>query len=535
MASQFDLSQYGISSPHVVRNGSCSLIYEEAIQFDDCFLTSVGALVARSGAKTGRSPKDKRIVDDPESHDNIWWGDINIPLDDKTFLLNRQRAIDYLNLCDHVHVVDGFAGWDPDYRLKVRVICGRAYHALFMHNMLIRPTPEELANFGEPDYVIFNAGKFPANKYTQDMTSSTSVDLSFERGEIVILGTQYAGEMKKGVFTVMNYLMPKRGVLPMHCAANEGPEGDVSLFFGLSGTGKTTLSADPGRALIGDDEHCWTERGVFNIEGGCYAKCIDLAPDKEPQIWHCIRFGALLENVPFDPVSRVVDYADESITENTRASYPIDFMWRAKVPCVGGHPRNIVFLTCDAYGVLPPVSKLTPAQAMYHFLNGYTAKIAGTEAGVSEPQATFSACFGAAFMVWHPMKYATLLAEQIGAHDSQAWLVNTGWTGGPHGIGKRIKLAHTRAIIDAIHDGVLARGETREDPFFGLHVPRHCPGVPDELLNPRATWPDPAAYDRAARRLAEQFCKHFAKYRDQAPDEVLEVADRHATPAASGA
>jgi phosphoenolpyruvate carboxykinase (ATP) len=519
-----DLSRYGIAATRVIYNVTPAQMYEETVRTADAELVASGAVAAMSGKKTGRSPKDKRVVQQDPSQQDVWWGNVNIPLDEATFLINQQRAVDYLNTRDSIYVVDGYAGWDPKYRLKIRVICVRAYHALFMWNMLIRPTSDELADFGDPDYVIFNAGEFPANRLTRQMTSTTSVLLNFERGEVVILGTEYAGEMKKGVFTIMNYLMPRRGVLSMHCSANEGPARDVSLFFGLSGTGKTTLSADPRRQLIGDDEHCWTDEGVFNIEGGCYAKCIGLSAEREPQIYSAIRFGSVLENVVYDPNTRVVDYDNDSITENTRAAYPIDFIPNAKQPCVGAHPRNIIFLTCDAYGVLPPVSKLSPAQAMYHFLNGYTAKVAGTEVGVTEPQATFSACFGAAFLVWHPTVYANLLAEKLRRHNAQAWLVNTGWSGGAYGVGSRIKLAYTRAIIDAIHDGSLAAAPTIEDPVFGLQVPTRCAGVPDDLLLPRNTWQDKDAYDRTAQKLARMFYEHFEIYSDQASAEVLQVA-----------
>jgi len=415
---------------------------------------------------------------------------------------------------------DGFAGWDPKYQIKVRIVTTRAYHALFMHNMLIRPSAEQLASFGEPDYVIFNAGEFSANRHTTGMTSKTSVSLHFGRREMVILGTQYAGEMKKGVFTIMNYLMPRQGVMSMHCSANEGKDGDVSLFFGLSGTGKTTLSADPRRQLIGDDEHCWSDDGVFNIEGGCYAKCINLTREQEPEIYDAIRFGSVLENVVYDKQTRVVDFADQSITENTRCSYPVEYIPNAQIPCVGKHPKNVIFLTCDAFGVLPPVSKLSPEQAMYHFISGYTAKVAGTEMGVKDPEATFSACFGAAFMVWHPTKYAELLADKIAKNGSQAWLVNTGWSGGGHGVGKRMSLRYTRAILDAIHDGSLAKAATVVDPTFGLHVPQGCNNVPAEILNPRNTWADKAAYDQKAKHLAGLFTKNFGKYADRASEAI---------------
>ena len=490
----------------VFHNAPPAVLYEEAIAYErGTAIASNGALICRSGERTGRSPKDKRIVEDPESRDSIWWGDINIPLDEHTFLINRERAVDYLHTRRRRYVVDAFAGWDPQHRIKVRVVGNRAYFALFMHNMLVRPTAEELARFGEPDLTIYNAGMFPANKYTRNMTSSTSVDISLERGEIVILGSEYAGEMKKGVFTVMNYLMPRQGILSMHCSANEGEAGDVSLFFGLSGTGKTTLSADPRRRLIGDDEHCWTDNGIFNIEGGCYAKCVDLSEKSEPDIFRAIRFGAVMENVAYDPTSRQVDYGDRSITENTRAAYPIEHMETAKIPCVGGHPTNIIFLTADAFGVLPPVSRLSAQDAMYHFLSGYTAKIAGTEQGVKEPQATFSAGFGAAFLVHHPKVYGEPLADRIRKHKVKAWLVNTGWTGGGYGVGSRIDLSSTRGIIDAIHSGALDDAPTVRHPVFGLEMVTDCPGVPKTLLSPRESWSDGGSYDKAARKLAGLF------------------------------
>ncbi|MDX1739930.1 MAG: phosphoenolpyruvate carboxykinase (ATP) [Rhodothermales bacterium] len=522
MASDFSLEKYEIHVDNVIRNAAPSQLYEEAIQNDTrSAISNSGALITYSGRKTGRSPADKRIVAEPDSENDIWWGNINIKLDEHTFMVNRERAIDYFNTCRRLYVVDGFAGWDPKYQIKVRIICTRPYHALFMHNMLIRPTDEQLADFGDPDYVVFNAGRFPANRYTFHMTSDTSVDLSLSKREFVILGTEYAGEMKKGIFTVMNYIMPKAGVLSMHCSANEGVGSDVTLFFGLSGTGKTTLSADPDRRLIGDDEHCWTDEGVFNIEGGCYAKAIDLSAEKEPEIYNAIRFGTVLENVVYDPHTRRVDYSDISVTQNTRASYPIEHIENAKIPCVGGHPNNIIFLTADAFGVLPPVSRLTPAQAMYHFISGYTAKVAGTEQGIDEPQATFSACFGAAFMMWHPNKYAELLAERMRKHGASAWLVNTGWSGGAYGVGSRISLKYTRAIIDAIHSGELAAADTVEEPIFGMAVPVECTGVPSEILMPRNTWKDQEAYDKAAGKLATLFDKNFEKYEAGANEEII--------------
>lgn len=525
-AHRIDLLEYGIFARGVLRNPAPARLYEEALRYDEGVISSSGAIIAQSHEKTGRCPKDKRIVEEPTSKDDIWWGNVNIPLSTQSFRVNRKRAIDFLNRCPHIYVIDGFAGWDPAHRLKIRVVCSRPYHALFMQNMLIRPTEAELETFDKPDYVIFNAGSFPADPEVEGISSETSVSLNFETGEFVILGTQYAGEMKKGVFTIMHYLMPKRGVLSMHCSANEGDAGDVSLFFGLSGTGKTTLSADPRRHLIGDDEHCWTDTGVFNIEGGCYAKCINLSPQKEPEIFAAIRFGTVLENVGYHDESRLVDYADHRLTENTRASYPIEFIPNAKLPCVGGHPRNIIFLTCDAFGVLPPVSKLTSTQAMYHFISGYTAKVAGTEQGVKEPEATFSACYGAAFLVRHPMVYARLLSDKMQHHQADAWLINTGWTGGPYGTGDRMKLGYTRAMIDAIHDGTLTQVRTQIEPVFGLAIPTSCPGVPDEILQPRGTWSDPAAYDSTAAHLSELFQKNFANYASEATPDVLAAGPR---------
>ncbi|HEX4143343.1 MAG TPA: phosphoenolpyruvate carboxykinase (ATP) [Pirellulales bacterium] len=520
--TKFSLAEHGITKATVHRNLSVARLYEEAIRHDPgASIAHNGALVAYSGEKTGRSPKDKRIVCKPPSAQNIWWGAVNIALEEHSFLINRQRAIDYLDTRDCLYCFDGFAGWDPKYRLKVRVICARPYHALFMHTMLIRPNPEELETFGQPDYVIYNAGQFPANRHTVGMTSRTSIDLDFERRELVILGTEYAGEMKKGVFTVMNYLMPRQGVLSMHCSATaDRASGRSSLLFGLSGTGKTTLSADPRRLLVGDDEHCWSDDGVFNIEGGCYAKAIDLTPESEPDIFQALRFGAVLENVVLDAEDHRVDFHDVSITENTRGAYPIDFIRSAKIPCVAGHPSDVIFLTCDAFGVLPPVSSLTPAHAMYHFISGYTAKVAGTEVGVTEPQATFSPCFGGPFMVWHPTKYAKLLAEKVARHNARVWLVNTGWTGGSYGVGRRIPLALTRAIIDAIHAGRMAGVKTVRDPVFGVEVIAECPGVPSEVLIPRNTWPDKSAYDAKAQRLAELFRANFAAFSSAAEPAV---------------
>jgi len=515
------LKKHGLNVEDVHHNLPASSLYEHAIRYEkDARIAENGALVAYSGVKTGRSPKDKRLVRHAESENDVWWGPVNIPCDASTFAVNRQRAIDYLNTRERLYCVDGFAGWDPKYRIKVRVICSLPYHALFMHTMLIRPTKDEMGNFGEPDFTIYNAGSFPANRLTTGMASTTSVDLSLEDRELVILGTEYAGEMKKGVFTAVNYFAPKRGILSMHCSATADKQtGNSSLLFGLSGTGKTTLSADPKRHLIGDDEHCWSDDGIFNIEGGCYAKAINLTPENEPDIFQALRFGAVMENVVLEE-DRNVDFTDTSITENTRGAYPIEFIRSAKIPCVAGHPTDVIFLTCDAFGVLPPVSALSPAHAMYHFISGYTAKVAGTEVGVTEPEATFSPCFGGPFLVWHPNKYAELLAAKMKRHQARVWLVNTGWSGGAYGVGKRISLKNTRAIIDAIHDDTLGRARIERDPVFGFDVVRECPGVPADILRPRDAWNDKTAYDATATRLAGLFRDNFRKYESSVSEEI---------------
>ncbi|MCE9555459.1 MAG: phosphoenolpyruvate carboxykinase (ATP) [Planctomycetes bacterium] len=527
MHNGFNLSEYGLTVAEVHRNLPPSSLYEHAIRYEkDASIAESGALVAYSGAKTGRSPKDKRVVKHPDSEANVWWGSVNIPLEHHSFEINRERAIDYLNTRPRLYCFDGFAGWDPKYRIKVRVICSRPYHALFMHTMLIRPTKQELADFGKPDFLICNAGEFPANRLTAGVDSKTSVCLSIEDQELIILGTEYAGEMKKGVFTVANYFAPKRGLLSMHCSATADHEsGRSSLLFGLSGTGKTTLSADPKRDLIGDDEHVWSDDGVFNIEGGCYAKAINLSPENEPDIFQALHFGAVLENVVLED-NHVVDFTDTSITENTRGAYPIEFIKNARIPCMAGHPTDVIFLTCDAFGVLPPVSALTPSQAMYHFISGYTAKVAGTEMGVKEPSATFSPCFGGPFLVWHPSKYAELLAEKMKKHQANVWLVNTGWSGGGYGVGKRIKLAHTRGIIDAVHSGQLARAKRQQHPVFGFEAVVECPNIAKEILWPRDTWSDQAAYDSAAQKLAGLFVENFKKYEAGASAEVRAAAPK---------
>lgn len=523
------LKQLGFTNRNMLRNSTVSELYKIGYQSivpvdpstKQTTVSSSGALVAYSGVKTGRSPTDKRIVSDSTTEKEIWWGKVNIPLSPESYKLVQERAIDYLNTRPRLYVVDGYAGWDPRYRITVRVICSRAYHALFMRNMLIVPSEAELAkDFNENvDFHIFNAGEFPATTSVEGVTTRTCVAVNLTDKKMSILGTQYAGEMKKGVFGIMHYFMPKRGILSLHASANEGEKGDVTLLFGLSGTGKTTLSADPKRKLIGDDEHCWTPDGVFNIEGGCYAKCVNLSAEKEPEIYNAIRFGSVLENVLFkDTITNEVDYTDISITENTRCSYPLEFIPNSKIPAIGGHPKNILFLTCDAYGVLPPVAKLDHAQAMYHFISGYTAKVAGTEMGVKEPQATFSACFGEVFLPFHPTLYAEMLAEKMEKHGATAWLVNTGWSAGKYGVGKRMDINATRAIIDAIHSGELEKAPTKKMDLFGLEIPQTCAGVSSSVLNPRESWSDKADYDRTAKVLAELFVKNFAKYADKASD-----------------
>jgi phosphoenolpyruvate carboxykinase (ATP) len=540
------VNELSLDCEEIFYNSPAGVLYEEALKTEKgSAIVSSGALAVRSGKKMGRSPLDKRVVEEDASKDDIWWGKVNIPLKFETFLTNRERAVDYLNTCKKLYVIDGWAGWDEAYRIPVRVITSRAYHALFMKNMLVEPTDAELPEFeksgSQRPFVIFNAGVFPCNRQTEGMSSSTSVAVSFKRKEMVILGTQYAGEMKKGVFTVMNYLMPLMPsrdlppadrALPLHASANIGPDNDVSIFFGLSGTGKTTLSADPKRELIGDDEHVWHPKGVFNIEGGCYAKTIGLSREKEPEIYDAIRFGSILENVIFDETTGEVDYDDVSLTENTRVAYPLKFIPNARLPAKVDHqPKQIVFLTCDAFGIMPPISKLTSEQVMYHFISGYTAKVAGTEEGVTEPQATFSACFGAPFMVWHPYHYAEMLAAKLEAQKCPAYLVNTGWVGGPYGTGSRCSLKYTRQLIDAIHDGSLASVEWEEMPGFGLLMPKAgIKDVPKDILRPEEAWAkngkSAAEFKEKANYLAGLFEKNFIEFADKCSPEVINAGPK---------
>jgi phosphoenolpyruvate carboxykinase (ATP) len=495
-------------APNIHRNLPTAELAEACIMKGARKFASNGAVVAYTGKYTGRTPKDKRIVREAETEAQIWW-DGNAPMEAEEFDALHDRAQEVIDRSE-VYIIDAFAGADPAHRLKVRVIVQSAYHALFIKQLLIRPTRDELLDF-EPDWVVVDLPEETYEREENGEMRDAIIALSFERREVVIMGTKYAGEMKKSVFSVMNFLLPNKGIMPMHCSANIGQKGDVALFFGLSGTGKTTLSADPERGLIGDDEHGWSDSGVFNFEGGCYAKCIKLTREGEPEIFDAIRFGSVLENVVLNP-DRTPDYFDGSLTENTRCAYPLEHISNAVFPSIGGHPDNIIFLTADAYGVLPPISRLTAEQAMYHFLNGYTAKVAGTEAGVKEPQATFSTCFGAPFMVHKPKVYAELLAKKIQKHKSRVWLVNTGWSGGPYGTGHRMELKYTRAMIRAALAGSLDKVETVEDPVFGLAVPVSCPGVPGNLLMPKQTWPKPQDYDAAAAKLKAMFDANYEKY-----------------------
>ncbi len=488
-------------------NLTTASLIEHALLRGEGQLTATGALAVRTGQYTGRSPKDKFVVRRPEYESLIDWGAVNQPMEPETFERLLARVTAYL-ANRPLFVQDCFAGADPRYRLSVRVLTEYAWHNLFARQLFIRPSREELNDF-EPNFTAIYAPGFKANPEVDDTRSEVVVALDFTRRIVLIAGTAYAGEIKKSIFTVMNFLLPLQGVFPMHCSANVGMEGDVALFFGLSGTGKTSLSADPERRLIGDDEHGWSEQGDFNFEGGCYAKCINLSREHEPQIYDAIRFGSVVENVIVHPDTREPDYADASITENTRAAYPVEFIEGAVIPSVGGHPSHIFFLAADAFGVLPPISRLSVEQAMEMFLLGYTAKVAGTERGITTPQMTFSACFGAPFLPMHPSRYAEMLGEQLARHSAQVWLVNTGWTGGPYGVGTRIPIRYTRAMIRSALRNMLEDVPYRIDPIFGLEVPTQVDSVPSELLDPRQTWQDKNTYDQQARQLAEEWQKNL--------------------------
>ena len=526
--SSYGLDNHGIQNVDVAHwNYTTSALYEEALRRGEGNASPGGALVCHTGLNTGRAPNDKFIVEEPTSKDDIAWGDINRPIDKAKFDAVHKRFVAYLQGRD-IFIQDCFAGADHEHRLAVRVITETAWHSLFARNMFIQPKPEELENF-EPGFTIIQSPSFLSEPETDGTNSEVFILVDHERRMVMIGGTGYAGEIKKSVFSIMNFLLPAKGILPMHASANVGPNGDSALFFGLSGTGKTTLSADSSRTLIGDDEHGWTDNGLFNFEGGCYAKVINLSPEAEPEIYATTHmFGTVLENVIMNMDDRSLDLDDASLTENTRASYPLSYIPNTSETGLTGHPKNVIMLTCDAFGVLPPVSRLTPDQAMYHFLSGYTAKVAGTEKGVKEPSATFSTCFGAPFMLRHPTVYADLLGKKVAEHGTDCWLINTGWSGGGFGVGERMKIAHTRAMVNAALDGQLAGAATRADPNFGVLVPESCPGVPADVLDPRNTWKDKDAYDAAARHLRSLFEKNFAKFEKNVDDSVMAAAIRAA-------
>lgn len=502
-------------------NLNAARLYEEAARNKEGEITYDGAYAVTTGQYTGRSPKDKFVVQESSSQDKIWWGKVNQPLPEDKFNALRDRMLAYIQeRGKDLYVQDLFVGADPDYRLRVRVFTETAWANLFARNLFIRPTQDELVDF-QPDFTVVDVPSFRANAAEDGTRTETFITVDLAQNLVLVGGTEYAGEIKKSMFSVMNYVLPVRGVLSMHCSANIGPKGDAALFFGLSGTGKTTLSADPNRTLIGDDEHGWSDKGVFNFEGGCYAKVIKLSQKAEPAIWYASHhFGTILENVVVNPDTRKLDLDSAALTENTRSAYPIDFISNASPTGTGGHPQNIMMLTADAFGVMPPIARLNPAQAMYYFLSGYTAKLAGTERGVTEPEPEFSTCFASPFLPLPPMTYAQLLGEKIKQHNSHVWLVNTGWTGGAYGKGHRMSIQYTRAMVTAALNGSLAQVPTQADPTFGIEVPTECPGVPAEVLWPRNTWTDKAAYDEAARNLAQRFHDNFKPFADQVTEEV---------------
>jgi phosphoenolpyruvate carboxykinase (ATP) len=505
-----NLARHGLFPARILANLSASALVEESVARHEGLLTVDGALVALTGNRTGRSPDDRFIVRESAIDAQINWGKVNQPLPLEVFSRLLDRAKAYVQ-GKEVFVLDAWACADPHRRLSLRVVAEKAWHALFARCLFLRPGLDDLRQF-EPEWLILAVPDFHCDPARDGTKSDAAIVISFEKKTVLVAGTLYAGEIKKSIFSILNGLLPAAGVFPMHCSANVGARGDVALFFGLSGTGKTTLSADPERRLIGDDEHGWSDAGVFNIEGGCYAKTIRLSREGEPQIWSAIRFGSVLENVPVDPLTRIPDYDSEELTENTRAAYPLEFIPNAEPSGCGGHPSNIFFLACDAFGVLPPISLLSPEQAMQFFLCGYTAKVAGTERGVTEPEATFSTCFAAPFLPLPPRHYAELLRERMQRFKVPVWLVNTGWSGGPPGVGHRMSLAVTRAILRAALDGALSHGPFAVDPIFNVEAPKSCPGVLSDVLQPRESWSDPAAYDKAAKRLAEMFRKEWEKY-----------------------
>lgn len=501
-------------------------LVEQTLTRNEGVLNNTGALCINTGEFTGRSPQDKFIVKDAITESTVHWNNFNIPIDEKYFLQLRTKVLNYLNSKENLWVRDAYACADESYKLNIRVINEQPSSNLFAYNMFLRPHEEQLDSF-QPEWHIIQAPGFKADPAVDGTRQHNFAIVSFTHKTILIGGTGYTGEMKKGIFTILNYLLPhNKGVLSMHCSANMGNAGDVAVFFGLSGTGKTTLSADPNRKLIGDDEHGWTSNSVFNFEGGCYAKLIDLTEEKEPEIFRAIKSGALVENVGFKDGSNEIDFAAKPITENTRVSYPLNYISNSLEPSIGGLPKNIFFLTCDAYGVLPPVSKLSAGQAMYQFISGYTARVAGTEAGVTEPKATFSACFGAPFLPLHPGYYAKMLGEKMREHKVNVWMINTGWSGGAYGVGNRMKLSYTRAMITAALNGELDNVAFEAHPVFGMMMPKSCPNVPEEILNPRLTWANQNEYDATAKKLAEMFINNFEKYAANVEDEILTAAPK---------
>ncbi len=519
-----DLKKLSIINPVACyRNLSPAELVEFALKRGEGKLSNTGAFVVKTGKYTGRSPDDKFVVDSPAVHDEIAWGKVNVPMEEKVFDRIYDKMVAYLQNRE-LFVFDGYAGADPKYRMNFRIINELASQNLFIHQLLIRPTQEELKDFTE-DFTVIAAPGFKCIPEVDGTHSEAAILVNFEKRLVLIAGSQYSGEIKKSVFSVMNYFLPKKNVFPMHCSANLGKEGDTALFFGLSGTGKTTLSADPDRILIGDDEHGWSDDGVFNFEGGCYAKCINLSQENEPQIWNAIKFGALVENVVMDDETREFDFDDGSLTENTRVGYPVDFIPNAAIPGVGGQPKTVIFLTADAFGVLPPIAKLDKNMAMYHFVSGYTSKLAGTERGITEPQTTFSTCFGAPFLPLDPSVYAEMLGKKVEQTDANVYLINTGWSGGPYGVGKRMSIKYTRAMVTAALTGALENVKFELDPIFNVYIPTECPNVPAEVLNPRNTWADKEAYDKAAKDLAARFVKNFTKY-DHMPKEIVEAGPK---------
>lgn len=518
----YGLEKLGITEPKIVyRNLEPAVLTEKALARGEGQLTATGALAVLTGKYTGRSPKDKFIVDSEGVHDKIAWGSVNVPTTRETYQAIRKEMIEYLN-GKEVYIFDGFAGADQKYTRKFRIVNELASQNFFIHQLLIRPTKEQLEAFGDADFTLIAAPGYKCDPEKFGINSEAAIIIDYEAHEAIIAGSQYSGEIKKTVFSVMNYIMPvEENVLPMHSSSNMDPEThETAVFFGLSGTGKTTLSADPKRMLIGDDEHCWTPDGVFNIEGGCYAKCIDLKEENEPEIFRAIKFGSLCENVIIDPETRIPDYSDKSITENTRVGYPVDYIPNAQIPGVGGIPKVVIFLTADAFGVLPPISKLSREAAMYHFVTGFTSKLAGTERGITEPQPTFSTLFGEPFMPLDASVYANMLGERIDKYGTKVYLVNTGWTGGPYGTGSRMKLKYTRAMVTAALNGELEKVEYKHDDRFNLEIPVSCPEVPSEILDPKETWADKAAYDEQAKKLAKMFSDNFSKKYPHMPANI---------------